>query len=77
MVINDPLMRAYFLGWWHWGGILRFPLKKCNPSWHFGWLFGGPFRCQVSDEQAMRRENQHLKELRHEEIRFQSLCNIL
>ena len=29
-----------------------------------------PFHCQVSDEQALPREDPQLKELRHEAIRF-------
>lgn len=55
---NHPLLRPYsFWGACVCGVTLRFPFRMTVAA----------VRCQVSDEQQMRRENQQLKELRHEE----------
>jgi len=55
-LIEALFFRGLVSWWWHLWGYPQIPISDD----------GG---CQVSDEQQMRRENQQLKELRHEELR--------
>ena len=42
-MVNNPLIRPYFLGGWHWGGALRFPLFNVNHPSKRNW-----FQCHVN-----------------------------